>query len=697
MWFEGDSFVLTLLQALCVALPAAGLPAFLARYRRSGWVLVLPLSIVVCVVVIALTPVSADVYTWAALLLVPPGGALALGWAMRGARPGLALLAVPLLAAVWIWPHARGGQIAGDLLIAGSAVVLGRLIAGSAPLALVKLGLVVMAAIDAILVFSGELTGPNATLIAAVPAPGLPQLQAGVLHFASLGYGDFLAAGVLGGILAAEGARAWGWALAVLVTSIAWDQLFLVTDLLPATVPPALVLLAREGLNNRLMLPPRRLAPLTLLLLLLAAAPALAGAGGGTSSFSGGGGGGGFSGGGYSGGGGCCYGGTTAGGGWVIGIGIILLFIIVPLISASFAAARLRKRRRERVRRVTLASAEAAADDAAFAAETVNADAARLFMDIQAAWDQRDIGKLRSLVGADLMVEWERRLKDFERKGWHNRVQVNGHPAVEYVGLVNRAEDSDDRVVVRIEAFTQDYVETRDGGRIMLNGQSSADTKVNEYWTLEKRDGRWCLLSIEQDAEGVHNLDAEIVATPAADSRIHDEAVAERAAADAAPAGVSPGELVDVDFAGPARAKAMDLSLADGRFDVDLIETSVRRAVAAWAEAVDGADTELEAVARPEAVRALLGDAGGKTRVVVRGPKVDAVTITALDADAAPPTLSVELKVRGRRYVEDRDTVALVSGSRDSETSFAEHWTLALDAQGEWPWRIAATGAPATA
>src|SRR4051794_8076621 len=127
MWFHADNLVLTALQALVVALPAAGLPAWLARYRRNGWALVLPLSIVVCVAVIAITPVSADVYTWAALLLVPPGCPLALGWAMRGARPPLALLTIPLLAAVWIWPHTRPGELAGDLLIAGSTVTLGRL------------------------------------------------------------------------------------------------------------------------------------------------------------------------------------------------------------------------------------------------------------------------------------------------------------------------------------------------------------------------------------------------------------------------------------------------------------------------------------------------------------------------------------------------------------------------------------------
>ncbi len=687
MWWNADNFVLNVAQAACVALPAAGLPLWLARHRRNGWALVLPLSIVVCVGLIELTHAGADFYTWAALLLVPPGCALALGWAMRGARPPLALLAAPLLAIAWVWQDAPGGDLATDVLIIGSAVTLGRLIAGSAPLTLVKVGLVVMAAVDALLVFGGQLQQANAALVAAQPAPGLPQLQAGVYAFSSLGYGDFLAAAVLGGILAAEGAPGLRWALAVLAVSYAWDQLFLVTDTLPATVPPALVLIAREG-KNRPML--RRVAPLALLAFLALASSAVAGAGGGTSGF-GGGGGGGFSGGGGFGG----SGGSGTGGGASLGVVVVLLFIfvVVPILTAILTAARLRRKRRERLERVRLAAAEAAHDDPAFAADAVVAQASDLFLHIQSAWDERDRARLRELVGADLMVEWERRLDDFERKGWHNRVVVVSRPSVEYVGLVNRAADEDDRVVVRVEAMTKDYVETRDGGRIMHTGQSSEDTQISEYWTLEKRDGGWRLLSIEQDAEGVHHLDAEIVATPAADSRIRDEAVAERAAADAAPAGVSPAELVDVDFSGPARAKAMDLSLADGRFDVDLIETSVRRAVAAWAEAVDGADADLEAVARPEAVRALLGDAGGRTRTVIRGPRVEAVTITALDAEATPATLSVRLDVRGRRYVEDRDTVALVSGSRDAEAEFSEHWTLALDAAGEWPWRVAATGA----
>ena len=246
MWFEADNVALTLAQASCVALPAAGLPAWAARFRTGAWALVLPLSIAVVVGAIALVPSTADLLTWIALVLVPPGCALALGWAARGARPAFALLAPVLLALAWTLQDDRVGQIAATLLILGSAVTLGRLLAGAAPLSLLRAAVIAMATVDAILVFSNNLQQPNAVLVAAIPAPGLPQLQSASFGSAGLGYGDFLAAAAVGGILAAERAPQVVPAVAMLAVSLAWDQLFLVYDVLPATIPPALVLIAVE-------------------------------------------------------------------------------------------------------------------------------------------------------------------------------------------------------------------------------------------------------------------------------------------------------------------------------------------------------------------------------------------------------------------------------------------------------------------
>jgi hypothetical protein len=251
VWFSADNLVLIAAQASCVALPGAGLPAWAERYRTRAWALVLPLSIAVVVGAIELLPSTADVLTWVALLLVPPGCAVALGWAARGSRPPLAALAAALLATAWAAPDTRAGELATIVLIGGSAVTLGRLLAGAAPLPLLKAGVIAMAAVDATLVFTNRLQAPNAVLVAATPGLGLPQLQSASFGHAGLGYGDFFAAAVVGGILAAERGPQVAAAVAMVVVSLCWDQLFLVYDVLPATIPPAVVLVAAAAARRR--------------------------------------------------------------------------------------------------------------------------------------------------------------------------------------------------------------------------------------------------------------------------------------------------------------------------------------------------------------------------------------------------------------------------------------------------------------
>lgn len=418
----------------------------------------------------------------------------------------------------------------------------------------------------------------------------------------------------------------------------------------------------------------------------------LAAAGGGSSGFGGGGGGGG----GFSGGGGGS--GVYVGGGAVSGTVVLLILIAVvgfflfTTIGTWLMVRKMRVRLDEREERVRTASAEAAQDDPAFAAERVTQDATVMFHAIQGAWDARDERALATMVGGDLLEEWRRRLADFERKGWHNRVRVISGPDVRYVGLVNREADVDDRVVLHVGAELEDYVETAGGMRINHSGESSAAATLSEFWTLTKHEGRWILTSIEQDSEGRHNLDAPIVASPWGDEqRLRDESLVEGAVADAAVAGTATAELVDVDLASDARTQAMDLSLVDGRFAPEVLAAAARRAAEGWAGAVDGDDAPLEAVATEDAVGALLyaGDASRRTRLVVRGPRVEQVRIERLQPAPEPARMTLAVQVRGRRYVEDRDTATVVSGSKDRETTFTERWTMALDGTDESPWRLA--------
>jgi hypothetical protein len=251
VYFDLDTFVLDAAQSVCVALPAAGLPAILLRLTGRGWGLVAPVSVVLTVVAISAAAASADVLTWIALVLVPPGCALALGWAAHGARPWLALAVVPLLAFALVAPDDPLGRVARLAMIVGSVVTLGRLLAGVTPLLVLKAGVVAMTVIDSIFIFGHLWEAQNATFNAAVPAEGLPRLQVAHIGHTATDYGDFFIAGVVGGILAAERRPQALLALATLVAAEAWNQLFLVTDSLPGTVPPCLVLLASEAWHRR--------------------------------------------------------------------------------------------------------------------------------------------------------------------------------------------------------------------------------------------------------------------------------------------------------------------------------------------------------------------------------------------------------------------------------------------------------------
>lgn len=239
-------------QAGTVALPGRlrSLPRGVPR--GAGWALLPAGSIVAVVVAINATDVTADALAWLALIGVPVLAALALGGLARGARPALAPLAAVLLAVAWADRASLPGEAAATLLSALSCVALGAILATLAPSRWLKVGIVAMAVVDTWFVSAQLLQAPNSVLDAAVPAAGLPQLQRIHLGSALMGYGDPFVAGVLGGVLAAE-ARGDQGRIALLTLAIAgaFDLLFFVVDLLPATVPVALALLVREGMLRR--------------------------------------------------------------------------------------------------------------------------------------------------------------------------------------------------------------------------------------------------------------------------------------------------------------------------------------------------------------------------------------------------------------------------------------------------------------
>lgn len=256
--------VLSLVQGVVVALPRSRAPAPLGRLRGRRWALLPPVSVIGFVLIAgAAARASAHTLTYVALVGVPLGAALALGWLARPARPSMALLALPLFALAWADRGGLGGEAAALALTALSCVALGVLLAELTPARWLAGGIVAMALADAAFVALDLLQRPNNALNAARPAAGLPRLQSAVFGSAVMGYGDLFIAGALGGLLALRAGRGvqLRGALLTALLALAFDLLFLLVSELPATVPVAGALLASLALTSRRPAWRRRPAP----------------------------------------------------------------------------------------------------------------------------------------------------------------------------------------------------------------------------------------------------------------------------------------------------------------------------------------------------------------------------------------------------------------------------------------------------
>lgn len=237
--------VLSLVQAALVAAPRPAFAPLLAGLRNRWWALLPPLSIAVVISAVALDSGSAHFLTYLALVAVPPLAALALAAVIRGGRPALAPATIPLFAVAWAARGSLSGETAALVLSALACVSLGWLLACVVPGRWLKLGIYAMAAIDAWLVGSDLLQGPNAVLNAVSPG-GLPRLQFVSFGSAAMGFGDLFIAATLGALLAYDRRLQLTGAALVAVIALGFDLLFFAVDQLPATVPIALALAAFE-------------------------------------------------------------------------------------------------------------------------------------------------------------------------------------------------------------------------------------------------------------------------------------------------------------------------------------------------------------------------------------------------------------------------------------------------------------------
>ena len=223
-------------------------------------------------------------------------------------------------------------------------------------------------------------------------------------------------------------------------------------------------------------------------------------------------------------------------------------------------------------------------------------------------------------------------------------------------------------------------------------GDDGESVTLAEYWTLGARaTARWMVLSIEQRAEGDHHLDAQIVASPWSDDAAAARRVGHRARRGRRP----PRRLHD---GGPGRAST---STGDGarrtrstcRWPTAASRPTCwrrprgarsRRGRRRWTATTPRSRRSR----RPRRSRELLygGDATRKTRLVVRGPRVQADQ----DRGGAGRAGAGDDDGRGWSWAAAATSRTATrppssSGSKDRATTFTERWTLALDGPADAP------------
>lgn len=127
-------------------------------------------------------------------------------------------------------------------------------------------------------------------------------------------------------------------------------------------------------------------------------------------------------------------------------------------------------------------------------------------------------------------------------------------------------------------------------------------------------------------------------------------------------AGVVEGARLEIY---PAVAETMrSAGSHDDRLDARHLTHAARLAVAAWVLAVDGDDTDLTAMAEPEAAH-------------------------WLEADAGPPRLSISFQFTGhRQFANPSLAEPTATATTAEETVFAGLLSLVLQGTGPGPWRL---------
>lgn len=325
-----------------------------------------------------------------------------------------------------------------------------------------------------------------------------------------------------------------------------------------------------------------------------------------------------------------------------------------------------------RAPRARRAAIQASVQDPVFDPERIEAAVTTILQLTEELWQGGQALGVRGRPDAAVIRAWAE--NSGRVVGTHARVA--GHTRVQIMGVVNREDEHEDRVVVRVR------VHVNRGPRSELAARRGM---IDERWTLMRRGEEWYLAADAGDPVGESLLTSPLITSPDQDTARLQEASLEELTERPPRGSPAPAELTDTHA--PPMEQLRDLSVADDRFDPALVETALGHIVEAWERSSDGSDAPLLAVATGAGAHALSFPRTGHGRRRVRDARLKRWAVTGLDARATPPTVTVDVRVRAAAWTD-----ADVRAGDDRETRRLDLvWTLQLDeATHDHPrWRLA--------
>ena len=226
---------LAALQGVLVVLPRPVGLAALARLRSPGWAVMLPGALMVGTFGVLGVPHGATELAVLAAIATPLLVAVAVIWVIRGRR-GVWFAALPVLSAGAVTLDSWPSELATSALAALGCLAVGAALVRLMPLPWLAGSIAAMCIVDAALLATGVGQPAAHQLEIALAHSPLPEFHRAQLGSINRDYPDLVVAATLGSALAGS-ARQLTAGVLVAVLGSANGALFLVADILPATVP----------------------------------------------------------------------------------------------------------------------------------------------------------------------------------------------------------------------------------------------------------------------------------------------------------------------------------------------------------------------------------------------------------------------------------------------------------------------------